>query len=518
MQSSNLAALRGCWLRLLAGLMLLLLAGAVAAQTLAPSFPLDMCPADRYGSSLGCTAKDVQITNITAKSGPGTPTSCVGGGTVTLDLDVTVTFGSSTRYDVGIFLAQDGGNPQLLSTRSTPTGTGSRSCKVAILPTSVFPSLDPGPYTISGQPVTDTCGDGSASTVGTGGTQTFTITGVVVKCQAADSSGALNIPFVVTWDNQASPSGLVCTSAANPVPNTTSKCNAPSGVQGNVSVVTLPQITKTNPATSITPGDTTTYTVTVSNTTGITLTSVVFKDPAVANLPTSGVSCAAQSATCPTVASTTVANMQGAGLTIPQMLPGGTVTFTINAQLTGNPTGTIVNQASVSLGSASTTASAVGTIVYPGLLNTKTVQVLRDPISGTTNPKNIPGSESLYTIGVANTGLGQVDSNSLVISDRIPPNTALFVGNLGGTPAGPITFTDSASTLTFSYTSLSSTTDDLEFSSDDGATWTYVPVPDASGFDAAVTNLRVKPRGRMVGWSGAGAYPGFSFSFKVRLN
>jgi uncharacterized repeat protein (TIGR01451 family) len=200
------------------------------------------------------------------------------------------------------------------------------------------------------------------------------------------------------------------------------------------------------------------------------------------------------------------------------MLPSGTVTFTINAQLTGNPTGTIVNQASVSLGTASTSASAVGTIVYPGLLNTKTVAVLKDPVNGTTNPKQIPGSESLYTIGVANTGLGQVDSNSVVISDRIPPNTALYVGNLGGSPAGPVSFTDSGSTLTLTYTSLSSTTDDVDFSNDGGTTWTYVPVPDASGYDSAVTNLRVKPRGRMVGWSGTGAYPGFSFSFKVKLN
>src|SRR6478736_3671510 len=109
-----------------------------------------------------------------------------------------------------------------------------------------------------------------------------------------------------------------------------------------------------------------------------------------------------------------------------------------------------------------------------------------------------------------NTGLGTLDSNSVVVSDPIPPNTALFVGNLGGSPAGPVSFIDSASTLTMAYTSLSSTTDDVDFSSDGGASWGYVPVPDAAGYDAAVTNLRVRPRGRMAAWSGAGAYPGFS--------
>lgn len=516
-------------LRLLLGVSLLALCSLVWAATpyLGTIFPLDMCPADRFNDDLGCTANDVQITAISIHPGSGAPSSCVGGSSLTLDLDVTVNFGSPTRHDIGIFLSQDGASPQARSTRTLTSGTGSASCKVVVLPsatppsttidsTTPFPNLDAGPYTINSATVYDTCGDGSASTVGGGtGTATFTITGVVVKCQSINSSGALNIPFVVTWDQNESPTGAVCTSAAMPVPGTKSKCNAPTSTQGDVAVVTLPQIAKTSPATSITPSDTTTYTVTVTNTTGITLSNVVFKDPAVTNLTISGLTCTASNSTCPT--SLTVAGMQGAGLTIPQMLNGGTVTFNMNALLTGNPTGTLTNQATVTVNSQTNTASASGTIVYPTLMNAKTVTVTTDPINGTTNPKNIPGSESMYTITVTNTGLGKVDTNTVVIADPIPTNTELYVGNLGGSPAGPITYSDAGSNLTFTYTSLGSTTDDVEFSKDNGTTWTYTPVPDASGYDALVTNMRFNPKGRMVGWSGSGAYPSFSLGFKVRL-
>lgn len=502
------------FLRLLAGLSLALatqLAHAASAR-LARSFPADMCAGDRAGTSLGCNAGDVQITSISVHQGSATPTSCVGGSSVTLDLDVTVSFGQSTRYDVGIFLSQDGLDPQVPSRRTSATGTGSQSCKVAVLPSPLFPQLDAGPYTINGTRYTDTCGDGTSGQVGT-----FTIPGVTVKCQSIDSSGALNIPFVVSWDQSASPTGDVCLNETNPLPGTKSKCNAPALTQGNVAVATLPQITKTNPATTISPGDTTTYTITITNTTGVPLSNVVFKDPMAPNLTSTGVSCSAQNASCPTAADTTVALMQGSGIVIPSMLVGGTVTFVVDAVLTGNPHGTLTNQASVSIGAATTVASASGEIVYPTLVNTKTVTLTSDPVNGTSNPKAIPGSESLYTISVTNRGEGRVDSNSVVIADPVPANTTLYVGNLGGSPAGPAAFNDANSGLTFTFGSLAAKSDDVEFSID-GNDWGYVPTPDASGYDALVRYVRFSPKGRMNGWSGTGPYPGFNISFRVKVN
>jgi len=514
-----LRRLHGWRLRLWAGLPLAAVVTYAIAGGIGTSYPLDMCPGDRAGSNLGCSAKDVQITSISINPGSGAPPTCEGGSTLVLDLDVTVQFGSADRYDIGIFLSQDGAPPQDRSTRTFAGGTGSSSCKVSVLPVGPFVHLDPGPFNIGGQSVADVCGDGSKTTIGGGtGSATFTIPNVTVKCQSLNSGGALNIPFVVTWDHQASNTGDICLGPQHPSAGTGSKCNAPNGTQGDVAVVTVPRITKTNNITTITPGDTTTYIVTVTNSTGIALASTVFKDPAVANLNVSGVSCTAQNgATCPSGASTTVAAMQGAGITIPSLPHGGSVVFTIDALLTGNPTGTLTNSASIVANGVTNTATDSDTIVYPSFLNTKSVTVLNDPVNGTTNPKSIPGAEALYAITVANTGLGRVDTNTVVVADAIPANTSLFVGNLGGLPAGPMTFSESGTNLTFTYASPGSTVDDLEFSNNGGATWTYTPVPDASGYDAAVTNVRLRPKGRMAGWSGSGPYPAFTVTFKVKL-
>jgi hypothetical protein len=81
-----------------------------------------------------------------------------------------------------------------------------------------------------------------------------------------------------------------------------------------------------------------------------------------------------------------------------------------------------------------------------------------------------------------------------------------------------VTFADAGSNLTLTFTALNSPADDVDFSNDGGVTWTYTPVPDGAGYDAAVTHLRIRPRGRMAGWSGAGPFPSFAITFKVKLN
>ena len=99
-------------------------------------------------------------------------------------------------------------------------------------------------------------------------------------------------------------------------------------------------------------------------------------------------------------------------------------------------------------------------------------------------------------------------SNSLTLDRplmvRRAANGFLFVN---GTPS---------SALTWTFTSLSSTTDDVDFSNDGGTTWTYVPVPDANGYDAAVTHLRLRPKGTMPG--NGGGDPWFELRFRVTVN
>jgi hypothetical protein len=111
--------------------------------------------------------------------------------------------------------------------------------------------------------------------------------------------------------------------------------------------------TKTNNS-AFSPGVPFTYSVVL--TAGAVVNNAVFIDPAVANLNVSNVTCAAAGgAVCPV--GPTVAGMQGAGLTIPFMPVGGSVTFTITANVTGNPTGMLTNTSSVTLSGQTNSAS-----------------------------------------------------------------------------------------------------------------------------------------------------------------
>jgi uncharacterized repeat protein (TIGR01451 family) len=204
--------------------------------------------------------------------------------------------------------------------------------------------------------------------------------------------------------------------------------------------------------------------------------------------------------------------------------PGGSITITFRTTVgSAMPEASYYNigYAQYTSASGSGNANAVTALVSvtnpkPALLFLKTVAVTSDPVNGTTNPKNIPGAEVLYTLRISNTGPGTVDNNTLIITDPIPANTILFVGDLGVTGSGPVVFQQGTPTsgLTYTYSSLGSLTDDLEFSSDNGATWTYVPT---APYDAAVNRIRLNPKGVLAGATGSpNPYLELSFRAKVK--
>ncbi len=157
----------------------------------------------------------------------------------------------------------------------------------------------------------------------------------------------------------------------------------------------------------------------------------------------------------------------------------------------------------------------IGNRKSPSITVLKTVSVYSDPVNGTTNPKFIPGAIAQYTIIVANSG-GPADNNSTVITDPIPANTALYVNDIGSVGSGPVLFTQgaSSSTLTYTFTSLSSSADNLDFSNNGGTSWTYSPTAGANGCDPAVTNIRVKPQSTFYG-SAVTPNPSFQLTFQV---
>ncbi|GAA4003670.1 hypothetical protein [Sphingomonas humi] len=196
-------------------------------------------------------------------------------------------------------------------------------------------------------------------------------------------------------------------------------------------------------------------------------------------------------------------------------LSGGSVaaasTCTVAADVTGKTAGDAVNtipaggltvayatQTVASLSSATATLK-----VLAPLTASKAGEVYWDPINLFANPKNIPGAIVTYTITVANPSGQQTDLNSVVLSDAIPANTKMLVRDFGLAGSGPISFVDgaTASGLAYSYVALSSTADDLEFTTAAAPTasdWGYVPTANADGVDPAVTFFRVKLKNRLV--------------------
>jgi uncharacterized repeat protein (TIGR01451 family) len=153
----------------------------------------------------------------------------------------------------------------------------------------------------------------------------------------------------------------------------------------------------------------------------------------------------------------------------------------------------------------------------PSLTVVKSSVAQSDPFNNTTNPKRIPGGFVTYSILVTNSGCATADNNSTVVLDTIPANTELFVGDVGGAGSGPVMFAQGSpsSGLTYTYTSLASTTDDLSFSNNNGVAFTYTPIANANGVDPAVTTLRVNPKGVLAA-AGAGN-PSFTVNFRVRI-
>ncbi|HEX8468016.1 MAG TPA: DNRLRE domain-containing protein [Allosphingosinicella sp.] len=154
----------------------------------------------------------------------------------------------------------------------------------------------------------------------------------------------------------------------------------------------------------------------------------------------------------------------------------------------------------------------------PGLTTVLSHPLVSDPSNGTVNPKAIPGAMLLYSLNVSNGSAGYPDSNSVAVVQSVPAQASLYVGDLGAAGSGPVAFVQGSpsSGLAYSYSSLASTTDDLAFSNNGGASFGYTPVADSTGFDPAVTHIRVTPRGLFAGASGS-ASPSFTISYRIKV-
>ena len=167
----------------------------------------------------------------------------------------------------------------------------------------------------------------------------------------------------------------------------------------------------------------------------------------------------------------------------------------------------------------SVVTDTINIILRPILEISKVVSTVEDPINSTTNPKAIPGSEVLYTVTVENQGSGTVDTDSLEITDAVPNDACLIVTDITTPGSGPVRFEDGTpgSGLSYTFLGLLNTSDDLEFSSNGGLNYNYLPMAGPSGCDPLITHIRINPGGAFAADTGSGS-PQAIFSFRVLVN
>jgi uncharacterized repeat protein (TIGR01451 family) len=276
-------------------------------------------------------------------------------------------------------------------------------------------------------------------------------------------------------------------------------------------------VTKSFSPATVTTGQTTRLTLTISSTNpDQAMSALAITDAYPAALKNS-----ASPSPTTTCGGTAAGAAGGSSLTLTggALAAGGTCTVSVNVVATASGTHQNViatggSTATISTRTVSSVAPAQATLtVSAPLTATKSVMTYFDPINGMANPKAVPGSIVAYTITVTNPGTIATDTDTVFLSDAVPTGTKLYVADASGAGTGPVVFAQGtpSSALSYAFTSLGSTTDDVSFSKDGGANYDYTPTPDADGADAAVTHIRVKPRGAHA--------PGGSFniSFAVRL-
>ena len=290
------------------------------------------------------------------------------------------------------------------------------------------------------------CGDDrndrcSSSTLIAGGGTTCTVTTVATDPFSAGES----------FPNDTQSSCRVPTSAISAAPVFTTVCSYPSAANGGnnnpndcivnpgINLADV-RVTKTNGGTAVTAGGSTTYTIDVVNAGPANGPGTVVRDPAVAGLTKTGVSCtAAAGAVCPV--GLTVAQLES-GVAIPTLPFRGSLAISITATVTA-ASGSVTNTATVSPpvtgldpDSANNSASDVDTVTPGANLGvTKT-----NGASGVA-----AGGLVTYTVVVSNAGPSA--ASGAVLTDPAVANLTVTGVNCASTTGGAVCPSAGATTV-----------------------------------------------------------------------
>jgi uncharacterized repeat protein (TIGR01451 family) len=343
----------------------------------------NVCVRD-YRSGAVCTANDVRIEALNVVSVLEDCLTGVVGETEVVFEALISSAGSPDRYDIGLFLALDGGSARdgnqcyhdFLSGPLTATPTyGDKN-------SDTIPDIDGGPWWNGGTD-SDQCGDIQAST------QLFkTLPPLRFACIDNNGDGSADVSVCTSWDNNT---GSTCNTVLNAFPGTNSKCSCATVELGIPPAPEL-TVTKTPPTQTVLSGGTATFTITLDSRT--LLTGVSLSDPQ-----------------CTTLTGPTGDD----GDNVLETSETWTYTCTV-ANVAAGFTNTATANATSPNGPVSDSDTATVTVNAPGISVSKTPPTQAVASGGT----------AMFTITVDNTG--NVDLTGVTVSD---PQCTSLAGPMG---------------------------------------------------------------------------------------
>ncbi|HEX6634468.1 MAG TPA: IPTL-CTERM sorting domain-containing protein, partial [Usitatibacter sp.] len=270
----------------------------------------------------------------------------------------------------------------------------------------------------------------------------WTCTLAALTCTRSDAlaAGASYPAVTLTVDVDAAAPASVTNTATVSGGGESNLANDTASDPTTIDAVVVPQadvgVTKTNGVSGLTAGASTSYTIVVTNAGPDAADGALLADAAAAGLSKTSVSCggATGGAACP--ASPTVAQLE-AGIAIPALPAGSSVTFTVNADVTAAGGANVSNTASVAPPGGTTDANAANdsatdtdpVAAAPAVANL--VVTKTDGVAGVT-----AGATTTYTIVVSNAGPDAADGATL--ADAAAAGLAKTAVACGGATGGAV--------------------------------------------------------------------------------
>lgn len=393
-----------------------LIAAILVAALSASAAHAQTCAADLV-PSVNCESNDVDMATITATS---ITEPCSGPGDMaTVNFQVAVAANAGTRYDIGIFIATDGGNAlngQCLHTDLQP---------VALTPT---PASGHGAYKDADG---DACGDLEKPVV-----NLLDISNVQVVCRDDNNDGQLDIATLISWQQNIEPTP--CTGPQDAIPGTSAKCRNDVVVVGNVPV---PTRTATATATG-----TSTRTQTATITQSPTITRTATRTPTITATPTVTQTPTGTITDTPTATATATATATNTRTNTP------TITQTPTATITDTPTAT-----ATATSTATATATATNTRTNTPTITQTPTSTAADTATVTATATDTATATATNTATATATATNTRTNTPTVTAT--PTNTATATSSVTNTPTVTATRTNTqTSTATRTATPTSTAT------------------------------------------------------------